>query len=228
MNVELSSVAARARIHAALGDPGRLAIADALAVGDASPSEIGVRLGISTNLVAHHLGVLASAGVIDRHRSEHDRRRSYLRLRPAALAALAAPSLSSPRRLVFVCTRNSARSQLAAALWATHSPIPAASAGTEPAARVSPRAVRTAKRHGLELNPDRTAHLDTVAQDGDLLIAVCDHVHETLPTDLPRLHWSIPDPVPVDTDAAFEAAFADLADRIDRLAPALPGKERQR
>jgi protein-tyrosine-phosphatase len=225
MNVELSSIAARARIHAALGDPARLAIADALAVGDASPGEIGTHLGMHTNLVAHHLNVLSEAGVIERHRSEHDRRRSYLRLRPEALAALAAPGLARPGRVVFVCTRNSARSQLAAALWIRHSPIPAASAGTDPAARVHPRAVRTAKRHGLRIDPTRTAHLDEVAIDGDLLIAVCDHVHETLPADRPRLHWSIPDPVPVDTDEAFEVAYSDLADRIDRLAPALPVME---
>jgi hypothetical protein len=48
---------------------------------------------------------------------------------------------------------------------------------------------------------------------------VCDHVHETLPADPARLHWSIPDPVPVDTDEAVETAYADLADRITRLAP---------
>ena len=88
MNADLSSIEARSRIHAALGDPARLAIADMLAIGDASPGEVGSRLGMSTNLVAHHLHVLADAGVIDRRQSEHDRRRSYLRLRPAALSAL--------------------------------------------------------------------------------------------------------------------------------------------
>jgi protein-tyrosine-phosphatase len=124
-----------------------------------------------------------------------------------------------------VCTRNSARSQLAAALWTQSSPIPVASAGTEPAARVNPRAVRTAKRHGLHLDPARTAHIEEVAQDGDLVIAVCDHAHETLPANRLRLHWSVPDPVPADTDEAFEAAFADLAERIDRLSPALPTQE---
>jgi ArsR family transcriptional regulator, arsenate/arsenite/antimonite-responsive transcriptional repressor / arsenate reductase (thioredoxin) len=219
MNVELSSIEARAKTHAALGDPARLAIADILAIGDASPGEIGARLGMLTNLVAHHLGVLAEARVIERRRSEHDRRRSYLQLRPSALAALPAPRLATPHRVVFVCTRNSARSQLAAALWTKASPIPVASAGIEPATRVNPRAVRTAKRHGLRLDPNRTHHLDEVSADGDLLIAVCDHAHETLPTQRARLHWSIPDPVPVDTDDAFEAAYTDLADRIGRLAP---------
>src|SRR5215468_5016072 len=95
MDAEFSSLAARARIHAALGDPARLAIADMLAVGDASPGEVGVRLAMPTNLVAHHLHVLADAGVIDRRQSEHDRRRSYLRLRPAAMSALRTPGVAA-------------------------------------------------------------------------------------------------------------------------------------
>jgi ArsR family transcriptional regulator, arsenate/arsenite/antimonite-responsive transcriptional repressor / arsenate reductase (thioredoxin) len=61
-----------------------------------------------------------------------------------------------------------------------------------------------------------------VVRRDDLLIAVCDNAHEHLPREeRPRLHWSIPDPALVDTNAAFEAAYTDLADRIDRLAPAL-------
>jgi len=216
MNAESSSVVARARIHAALGDPTRLAIADILAVGDASPGEIGSRLGLATNLVAHHVNVLVEAGVAERVRSEHDRRRSYLRLQPGGLAALGTPTIVAPRRVLFVCTHNSARSQLAAALWNSVSDIPATSAGTDPAPRVHVRAVRVAR-----LSDPRTAHLDEVAEDGDLVVAVCDHVHETLPVSEDRLHWSVPDPVPVDTDDAFEAAFADIAGRVDRLAPSL-------
>lgn len=225
MDTKLSSVEVRARIHAALGDPARLAIADALVFGDASPGDIAVDLDMSTNLLAHHLNVLVTAGVIERHRSEHDRRRSYLRLLPAAQAVLSAPALPVARRIVFACTRNSARSQLAAALWAARSRVPVASAGTDPASRVHPRAIRIAQRRGLGLESARTARLDAVRRDGDLLIAVCDHVHETLPVDPARLHWSVRDPVPVDTDAAFEAAYVDLAERIDRLAPALANKE---
>ncbi len=212
---------ARARIHAALGDPARLAIADILAAGDASPGEIGARLELPTNLVAHHLKVLEDAGVIGRSRSEADRRRTYVRLRPQALSALRSPALSAPRRVVFVCTANSARSQLAAALWSAASTVPAASAGTQPAPRVHPKAVRTAKRHGLHLDPDRTSRLGEVEADGDLVIAVCDHAHESLPANVLRLHWSVPDPVPAGTDAAFEDAYADLAARISRFHPVL-------
>ena len=215
------SLEVRAKIHAALGDPARLAIADALTLGDASPGEIAAHLGMATNLVAHHVNVLTAAGLVERSRSEADRRRTYLRLRPQALAALTAPVPPARRRVVFVCTRNSARSQLAAALWNRHGGVPAASAGTDPAPRVHPRAVRTARRHGLRLDPARTAHVDDVARRGDLLIAVCDHAHEALPDKQRRLHWSVRDPVPVDTDEAFEAAYAELAARIDRLASSI-------
>jgi protein-tyrosine-phosphatase len=231
MNVELSSeLVSRARIHAALGEPARLAIVDALALGDASPGELAQALGLPTNLLAHHLNVLGEAGVLDRARSEGDRRRTYLRLRPDTIAGLAPAPLREAPRVVFVCTHNSARSQLAAALWAQHSPIPAASAGTEPARRVHPRAVRVARRHGLAVDPHRTAHVTDVLDRDDLVVAVCDNAHEHLSNELAghltgpaarRLHWSVPDPAPTDTDAAFENAYADIAARINRLAPAL-------
>ncbi|HET6531407.1 MAG TPA: helix-turn-helix domain-containing protein [Actinoplanes sp.] len=212
----------RAQVHAALGDPARLAIVDALTVGDASPGEIGQRLDMPTNLVAHHVKVLTGAGLVVRTRSEGDRRRTYLRLRPDGLAALAPPALPAGDRVVFVCTRNSARSQLAAALWRDRVGGPVASAGTQPAARVHPRAVTVARRHGLRLDPAGTAHVSDVVHDGDLIIAVCDNAHEDLTGPIrPRLHWSVPDPARVDTDAAFEAAYTDLANRVARVAPAL-------
>lgn len=222
MNSELSSLQARARIHAALGDPARLAIVDALTLGDASPGEIGRHLSMPTNLVAHHVKVLQEAGLIMRTRSEGDRRRTYLRLRPEVLASLTPPPLENAERVVFVCTHNSARSQLAAALWRDRIGGAVASAGTQPAARVHPRAVKVAHRHGLALDATGTAHVADVVHDNDLVIAVCDNAHEDLTTPVrPRLHWSIPDPVRVDTDDAFEAAYIDLAGRIDRLAPAV-------
>ncbi|MEH1129365.1 metalloregulator ArsR/SmtB family transcription factor [Micromonospora sp. CPCC 206061] len=227
MTAELLSVQRRARIHAALGDPARLAIVDALTLGDASPGEIAHHLDMPTNLVAHHLKVLTDAGLVVRTRSEGDRRRTYLRLQPAALAALTAPSLAAVDRVVFVCTHNSARSQLAAALWRQRTGDLAASAGTRPASRVHPRAVKVAHRHGLTLDPTGTAHIAEVIHDGDLVIAVCDNAYEDLTnhTDAgpvrPQLHWSIPDPVRLDTDAAFETAYTDIAARIDRLAPTL-------
>jgi protein-tyrosine-phosphatase len=182
-------------------------------------------LGLATNLVAHHLKVLEDAGLVVRTRSEGDRRRTYVRLRPEALAAIATPALTAAKRVVFVCTQNSARSQLAAAIWSRRSHVPAASAGTEPAERVHPRALKVARRHGLDPAAWRTAQLRDVVRRDDLLIAVCDNAYEHLPPEQrPRLHWSVPDPAPADTDAAFEAAYTELAGRIDRLAPALSPK----
>jgi ArsR family transcriptional regulator, arsenate/arsenite/antimonite-responsive transcriptional repressor / arsenate reductase (thioredoxin) len=220
-----SSLQARARVHAALGEPARLAIVDALTLGDASPGEIAQMLEMPTNLVAHHVKVLEDAGIIVRSRSEGDRRRTYLRLVSESLAGLVPTPPRAAPRVVFVCTRNSARSQLAAALWPQRSRIPVASAGTRPASRVHPRAARTARRHGLALD-GRTFHAAEVIERGDLVIAVCDNAYEHMVSDIPSLHWSVPDPAPIDTDAAFEAAFTDIASRIDRLASALiPGAE---
>ncbi|WP_426503301.1 MarR family transcriptional regulator [Dactylosporangium sp. McL0621] len=215
----------RARVYAALGEPARLAIVDSLVLGDASPGEVGLALGLPTNLVAHHVKVLQDAGLVTRARSEGDRRRTYLRLVPEVLAALAPPGLDRADRVVFVCTHNSARSQLAAALWRDRVGGPVASAGTHPAPRVHPRAVQVAHRHGLTLDPAGPAHVADVVHDGDLVVAVCDNAHEDLAGPgapvRPRLHWSVPDPARADTDAAFEAAYADLAGRIARLAPAV-------
>ncbi|WP_246365759.1 arsenate reductase/protein-tyrosine-phosphatase family protein [Kibdelosporangium persicum] len=210
----------RARVHAALGEPARLAIVDLLSLGDASPSEIGKTLSLSSNLLAHHVKLLEQAGVIERSRSEGDHRRTYLRLRASAFTGLTPTGARSASRVVFVCTHNSARSQLAAALWKRRSSVPAASAGTAPAERVHPRAVATAKEHGLSLSRARTAHLQDVVRPDDLIVAVCDNAHEQL-AHQDRLHWSVPDPVRAGTDEAFEQAFRDLADRVNRLAPAV-------
>jgi protein-tyrosine-phosphatase/DNA-binding transcriptional ArsR family regulator len=216
-----ADVARRASVHAALADPGRLAIVDRLLLGDASPSELKLLLSMPSNLIAHHLRVLETAGVVRRMRSEADRRRTYLCLNPKALEAMVPAAARRAERVVFVCTQNSARSQLAVAIWNRHSNVPAASAGTHPAAEVHPGAIAAARRHGLHMRPRTPTHLDNVVVRGDLVVAVCDNAHEELPADLPRIHWSIPDPGRVATRTAFDRAVGDLTVRIDRLVPAL-------
>ena len=224
----------RARMHAALGEPARLAIVEGLAVADGAPGQLSAAFGLPTNLLAHHLRVLEEAGLIHRVRSEGDRRRSYVRLAddPAVTALIQPPPIRDPiPRVVFVCTHNSARSQLAAAAWARLSPLPVTSAGTHPARRVHSRAVRVGRHHGLQLAQARTAHLTDVIHADDLLVAVCDNAHEELPGLLPgprrRLHWAVPDPAPTDTDEAFETAYQQISGRIQRLAEALPSTSRQ-
>lgn len=217
MSVE-RDLLSRALVHAALGDPIRLAIADHLVLGDAAPGELAALLDLPSNLLAHHLRVLAEAGVVERVRSEGDGRRSYVRLLPGVSADLRPRHSRRAQRVVFVCTRNSARSQLAAASWARCSDVPVASAGTDPARRVHPAAVAVARRHGLRIGRARTAHFDDVVQAGDLVVAVCDNVHEELGTQAPdRLHWSVPDPVRIGTAAAFDRALTLIEDRVARL-----------
>jgi DNA-binding transcriptional ArsR family regulator len=115
MNIEaLSELQRRAAKHAALSDPARLLIVDTLSLGDASPSELQALLAMPSNLLAHHLRVLEHEGMVVRTRSEADRRRSYLRLVPAALDGLVPRADGTAARVVFVCTANAARSQLAA------------------------------------------------------------------------------------------------------------------
>lgn len=130
--------------------------------------------------MAHHLGVLQDAGLVGRSRSEGDARRTYVHLRAEGLTGLTAGGPVAAVRVVVVCTHNSARSQLAAALLAQHSPVPATSAGTDPADAVHPRAVAVARRHGVRLGRARTAYVDQVLREDDLVIAVCDNAHTNI------------------------------------------------
>ena len=207
-------------MHAALSDPARLHITDTLVTGDASPSELAAMLGMPSNLIAHHLHVLEQAGIITRRRSEGDRRRTYLQLVPGALDLLAPPSARAALRVLFVCTANSARSHLAAALWRRASTVPAVSAGTHPADAIDPGAIAAATRHHLPLPRLRPRHISDVRQAGDLMVTVCDLAHEEL-AEATAVHWSIPDPVPAGDPASFDAALAELADRVGRFAPRL-------
>ena len=215
----------RAAVFAALGEPVRLALVDRLVTGDASPGELAADISLGSNLLAHHLRVLEDAGITRRVRSEGDRRRSYVQLRldqPTVWAAVISGrmpnNLLTGRRLLFVCTANSARSQLAAAIWNQLSNTPATSAGTHPGPRIHPRALALAERHGLEIDRNHPEPLEDVLHDDDVIIAVCDNAHEELSHTLPRLHWSIPDPVPANTNAAFERAYTDLNRRVQHLA----------
>lgn len=219
MNIERTeSVEARAARHGALSDPSRLRIVDLLTLGDLSPSEVQTVLGMPGNLVAHHLNVLEATGMVARSRSEADKRRSYIHLTDTALQGLTPGRVERASRVVFVCTANSARSQLAAALWSTRSSIPAASGGTHPAERIDPGTIAMADRHALNLPDESPRALETVLTGSDFVITVCDYAHEELGVK-GHLHWSIPDPVRVGTADAFDTAYDELERRITELAP---------
>lgn len=239
----------RAAVLAALGDPVRLAVVDLLIDGDRCPDSLAKMCGIRGNLLAHHLSVLTAAGLIGRRRSAADGRRTYLRLMPNALTGLlplggmesgpnaqnAAATGRTPQSggrltptsapyevdsLLFVCTENSARSVLAEALWEEVSEVPASSAGTQPALRINPGARAAAGRAGLSdvrLVPQSLPHRIPA---GALVVSVCDAAGEELAVkDHWHLHWSVPDPVPAGSPAAFDAVVAELRQRIGQLAP---------
>lgn len=200
----------RAAVHAALGDPARLAIVDELAVSDRSPVELRRLAGIESNLLAHHLDVLEGVGLIERSRSSGDGRRRYVHLLRDGLDGLVPGQPLTAGPALFICSANSARSQLAAALWHDLTGAPAESAGTHPAERVHPGAVAAAARAGLDLSGVEPKELDPRATMPPLVITVCDRAHEEVAGDESWLHWSVPDPVPVGTKAAFDATLREL------------------
>jgi protein-tyrosine-phosphatase/DNA-binding HxlR family transcriptional regulator len=221
MTTEVS--AARVAIHAALADPHRLAIVDELSWSDRSPSSLASAVGVGSNLLAHHLAILERAGVVERSTSAGDARRRYVRLVPEAIEILTRPAAGLfARHVLFVCTANSARSQLAAAVWNTRHEVRASSAGTKPAPAVKPEAVRAAARAGHDLSSAHTRSIADVVEDPDLVITVCDVASESLgglSADATLLHWSIADPAIGDTPDAYDEALRAVTTRIDALAP---------
>lgn len=220
MNLEQTPLQDRAARHAALGDVARLAVVDELSLGDRSPSELQALLHLPSNLVAHHLKVLEDAGLVARRRSEGDRRRTYLSLADTSLLdPLALPEMSASR-VVFVCSANSARSQLAAALWAKASDLPATSAGTHPAHQIAEGTRAVAARRSIKLVSSAPQQFTEVTTEGDFVVAVCDSAYEELGAPV-ALHWSVPDPVTSGNDAAFDDAYTELDRRVTALAPRL-------
>ena len=209
----MESFAARVAMHAALGDPVRLAVVDELASSDRSPKELSDLLGVPANLLAHHLQVLEDAGLITRGASTGDRRRRYVQLQRAARPLLAGHECRRPGRVLFVCTHNSARSQLAAALWQERTGEVAESAGTDPAPAVHPGALAAARRAGLDVARRVPRRLTTVPPDTQV-ITVCDRAHEELDASPEWWHWSIPDPVDDPSPDAFDHVVDELDERI--------------
>lgn len=209
----------RTAVHHALGDVHRLAMVDALWVSDRTPTELRQLTGLESNLLAFHLDVLEKAGLLGRHRSQGDGRRRYVTLHTDLLREYAAPAVPrGPGEVLFVCSHNAARSQLAAALWTATTGEPSLSAGTEPATVVHPLAVRVARAHGLDLSGAAPRSYEQVEVEPSLVVSVCDRARESaLPFDVPTVHWSVRDPVG-GRPADFERAFSIIQERVGRLA----------
>lgn len=103
------------------------------------------------------------------------------------------------KRVLFLCTHNSARSQMAEALLRQQAgnAFEVHSAGTE-ATRVHPLAIAAMREVGVDISTQRSKTLDeNVGEHFDYVITVCDQANESCPTfpgALERINWSFEDP----------------------------------
>jgi len=150
--------------------------------------------------------------------------------------------MPSRLRVLFLCTRNAARSQIAEAVLAHKSahqhPVrfEVASAGASPGDAVHPQALDVLRDHGIDWKDRRPKSIDSVHdQAWDLIITVCDRAREACPVFPGQpifAHWGMEDPSDVaGTDAARARAFYEtylvLSRRIDLLL-ALPFESLER
>lgn len=138
---------------------------------------------------------------------------------------------SERRRVLVLCTGNSCRSQMAEG-WINHllgDGWEARSAGTAPAARVHPLAVRAMEEVGIDISGGRPGHVKAcIDQQWDLVVTVCDAARESCPVfprPVPKLHVSFFDPAAADgTEEEKMAVFRRVRDEIrERLLPAIAG-----
>jgi ArsR family transcriptional regulator, arsenate/arsenite/antimonite-responsive transcriptional repressor / arsenate reductase (thioredoxin) len=217
-----------------------------LAYSDYRVNELGTLLQKPLNLVSYHLRLLRGAAIVQERRSSADARDVYYSLdlehfqslyKNAAEAlhpALGdAPADRADRvsggplaRVLFLCTHNSARSQMAEALLRHLSGgrVEVFSAGTE-ATRVHPQALATLERHEIDTTGLRSKHLNQfIGEDFNYVITVCDRASEACPIfpgDPERIHWSFPDPSavtdPAEQQMAFTQVFVGLEKRLKLL-----------
>jgi protein-tyrosine-phosphatase len=218
-----------------------------LARSDRQVRELTALVGQRQSLTSYHLAQLREGGLVTTRRSSADGRDTYysldlvacrdglagagaalhpgLRLLPAPLAPRPdGPGRRPgrpPVRVLFLCTGNSARSQLAEAIAQQRggSRVEAASAGSHPTA-LHPHAVRVMRERGMDIGDRRAKHLSEFAEQRfDHVVSLCDRVREVCPDFLGHpavAHWSIPDPAgEAVADEQSYAAFVRTADELN-------------
>lgn len=223
-----------------LADPRRWGVVSELARSDRRVSELIELVGEPQNLVSYHLRGLREAGLVSSRRSSFDGRDVYYHadldrcaellcaagaaLQPGLRLAVIPPTeqlAGRAARVLFLCTGNSARSQMAEALLERLSDhtIQARSAGSHPKA-LHPNAVRVMAERGIDISEQSTKHLRRYARTRfDHIVTLCDRVREVCP-EFPgppdAAHWSIPDPANSgDTDEATYPAFEQTARELE-------------
>lgn len=228
-----------ALVFKALSDPNRLQIFDLLTFNDLSNSELMATIGLSQNLLSHHLNVLMDAGLVDVHTSVGDARRRYYAANLDAVAGVRRwfsyhspvgqrplPALARRRRVLFLCLKNAARSLMAEAIARQIAPdaLDARSAGIEPDNTPQTLASQVLAEHGIAPGTLRQQTLaDLEPQPYDVVITVCDLVHERIDRNRLQaaeyLHWSLVDPAELARDyegqlAATRQLYRRLEQRI--------------
>jgi ArsR family transcriptional regulator len=216
-----------------LADDTRWKLINDLRLSDRQVSELVTRLGLSQNLVSYHLNLLRQGGLVQVRRSDADARVTYYGLDIAALQAgyrqvgvsLHLPDIPPDDRLpmvpvVFLCTGNSIRSQMAEG-WLRYlsgGRVPVRSAGVRPTT-IYPPAVQVMAEVGIDIGYQQSKHIDTISDiRPGLVVTVCDRAREECRPclDAPvQLHWSIPNPVQL--HASPEAQLASLRATRDEL-----------
>ncbi len=232
----------------ALADETRFSILRLLAVTDLRAGEIVAHLRVPQNAVSYHLKTLRALGLLRDHRSSADARDVYYSLnldRLQALYSAAGDALhveaqyslapeeteaslvpERPLRVLFLCTHNSARSQLAEGLmrYLGGDAVEVYSAGSDPQP-VHPQALALLQEWDIDISRHTATSLDLfVGQSFDYIITVCDSVRDrcpVFPDDPVRIHWSFADPTLIeDADVrtrAFHTVRRELVTRIGYL-----------
>lgn len=233
-----------------LADEQRWRLLQELARSDRKVGELTQLVGKPQNLVSYHLAGLRDAGLVSSRRSSADGRDTYYRAnlhRCADLLAQVGPALqpglrlevapspaplpSRPRHrpvVLFLCTGNSARSQMAEALLEHHTAgvVRARSAGSHPRP-LHPHAVRVMAERGIDISARKSKSLERfLSTRFDRVVTLCDKVREICPpfpgAPSSAIHWSMPDP---SADGASGAgtyeAFVRTADEIESRLPFL-------
>ena len=239
------------RFLALAGHPLRWRLLSELARSDRRVGELCALAGRHQSLVSYHLRQLRDGGLVSTRRSAADGRDTYYVLDLArcgellsragaslhpGLAPTPRPRAASERgsalaRVLFLCTGNSARSQIAEALAELLSggAVSAASAGSHPKP-LHPNALRVMRERGIDVAGRRSKHLgEFAAQRFDYVISLCDRVREVCPEFPGRpelIHWSIPDPArepgsDEETLPAFERTATELSTRVAFLIEAV-------
>lgn len=222
-------------VFALLAHPVRWQVLRALAASDLRVQELVTVTRQPANLVSYHLKQLRDDSIVSQRRSDADARDiyytlnlPYLRTLYAAagqalhplLGATTEPPLVAEltrRRVLFICTHNSARSQMAEAWlrYLTGGQVAVFSAGSQPAG-VHALTISTLSALGIDISQQHSTPLDSYYEDTfDDVITVCDRAREVCPTfpgPARYHHWSIPDPLvaPVAEQPAVFAATAHM------------------